>query len=88
MSHAFPLRILDIKFHACLGDQGGLGGRRVISSDTHIVKIWDQATGKNYTSIEPTEGGDINDVCVWPNSGAHTLASSHGVITHIICAGH
>ena len=63
-----PLRILDIKFHACQGDHGGLGGRRVISSDTHIVKIWDLASGTNYTSIEPTEG-DINDVCVWPNSG-------------------
>ena len=69
-----PLRILDIKFHACQGDHGGLGGRRVISSDTHIVKIWDLASGTNYTSIEPTEG-DINDVCVWPNSGERRRGS-------------
>ena len=46
---------------------------QVISSDTHIVKIWDLNTGKNYTSIEPTEG-DINDVVVWPNSGLIMLS--------------
>lgn len=36
------------------------------------MKIWDASTGAGYTSIEPTEG-DINDVCVWPNSGGVLL---------------
>ena len=63
------VRILDIKFHTCQGDHGGLGGRRIISTDTHIVKIWDVNNGQNYTSIEPADGHVINDVCVWPNSG-------------------
>ena len=72
-SHTHPCalalhRIVDVKFHSQEGDSGGLGGRRVISADTHIVKVWDMQTGQNYTSIEPTEG-DINDVCVWPHSG-------------------
>lgn len=39
-----------------------------MSADTKIVKIWDQATGKGFTSIEPE--ADINDVCLWPGSGA------------------
>lgn len=44
-------------------------GRKVISADTRIVKIWDAADGAPYTSIEPQGAGDINDVCVWPDSG-------------------
>jgi ribosome biogenesis protein ENP2 len=27
------------------------------------IKVWDPASGANYTSIEP--GQEINDVCVW-----------------------
>lgn len=55
--------IVDIKFHTGFG-----GERRVVSADTKIVKIWDQATGKGFTSVEPE--ADINDVCLWPGSGA------------------
>lgn len=44
-------------------------GRKVVSTDTRIVKVWGAADGAPYTSIEPPGAGDINDVCVWPNSG-------------------
>ena len=62
-----------------------------MSSDSHIVKIWDQQSGVNFTNIEPAEGS-INDVCLWKDSGLAMLACdapkiqvpSHGihVITH------
>lgn len=48
---------------------------RVVSSDRHIVKIWDINTGAGYTSIEPTEG-EVNDVCLWPKSGVGKLRAS------------
>lgn len=44
-------------------------GRKVVSADTRIVKVWGANDGAPYTSIEPPGAGDINDVCVWPNSG-------------------
>ena len=50
-----------------------LSGRKVVSSDSHIVKIWDQQTGVNFTNIEPAEAG-INDVCLWKDSGLAMLA--------------
>ncbi len=31
--------------------------------------MWDAATGANFTNIEPADGGDINDVCLWKDSG-------------------
>ena len=62
-----------------------------MSSDSHIVKIWDQQSGVNFTNIEPAEGS-INDVSLWKDSGLAMLACdapkiqvpSHGihVITH------
>jgi ribosome biogenesis protein ENP2 len=30
-------------------------------------------SGAAYTSIEPPEGADINDVCIWPGSGLMLL---------------
>ena len=44
-----------------------------MSSDSHIVKIWDQQTGVNFTNIEPPETG-INDICIWKDSGLAMLA--------------
>jgi ribosome biogenesis protein ENP2 len=32
------------------------------------LQVWDASSGEGYTSLEPPEG-DINDVCVWPDSG-------------------
>lgn len=46
-----------------------------MSTDTRIVKIWDASSGENFTNIEPAEGGDINDVCLWPDSGLIMVAS-------------
>ena len=40
---------------------------KVLSADKRIIKIWDQASGRPWTSVEPSV--DINDVCVVPNSG-------------------
>ena len=37
-------------------------------ADSHILKIWNQDTGRNFTSIEPPDGG-INDVCMWKDQG-------------------
>ena len=48
-------------------------GRKVVSSDSHIVKMWDQQTGVNFTNIEPSEGG-LNDICLWKDSGLVMLA--------------
>ncbi|KAJ3169537.1 Nucleolar protein 10 [Geranomyces variabilis] len=45
----------------------------VVSADTKIIKVWDKNTGKAFTSIEPPN--DINDVCVWDNSGLVMVAN-------------
>eukprot|EP00798_Chlamydomonas_sp_ICE-L_P005815 gene5815-6101_t len=67
--HMYGSKILDIKFHNGGASSSSINSKRyVISSDKHIIKVWDVANGAGYTSIEPTEG-QINDVCVWPNSG-------------------
>ena len=52
-----------------------MAGNKVMSTDTRIVKIWDASSGENFTNIEPEEGGDINDVCHWPDSGIIMVAS-------------
>ncbi|EEB08862.1 rRNA processing protein Enp2 [Schizosaccharomyces japonicus yFS275] len=40
---------------------------RVLSADSKIIKIWEKDHGTPFTSVEPTV--DINDVCVFPDSG-------------------
>ncbi|KAI8922448.1 WD40-repeat-containing domain protein [Powellomyces hirtus] len=45
----------------------------VVSADTKIIKIWNKDTGKAFTAIEPPT--DINDVCVWPDSGLVMVAN-------------
>ncbi|DBB18809.1 TPA: hypothetical protein ACH3X3_000404 [Trebouxia sp. C0006] len=70
--HMYGDKITDIKFHAAHGS-GGNAGRKIVSSDSHIVKIWDQQSGVNFTNIEPAEGS-INDVCLWKDSGLAMLA--------------
>ncbi|XP_019376290.1 PREDICTED: nucleolar protein 10 isoform X1 [Gavialis gangeticus] len=39
----------------------------IISADSRIIKMWNRDTGKIFTSMEPEH--DINDVCLYPNSG-------------------
>lgn len=51
-------------------------GRKVVSADTRIVKVWDANDGTPFTSIEPQGVGDINDVCLWPDSGEPSHHSS------------
>ncbi|MBA0859464.1 hypothetical protein Goshw_007128, partial [Gossypium schwendimanii] len=67
--HMYGSPILDIKWHNTLNfDQP-----KLITTDTHIVKIWDPETGEGMTSIEPTAGA-INDICVFNDSGLMLLA--------------
>ena len=66
--HMYDSKIVDIKFHT-----GGFGGeterQRVISTDRHIIKIWDASSGEGYTNIEPADGSDINDIAVNRDTG-------------------
>ncbi|RZC57429.1 hypothetical protein C5167_004735 [Papaver somniferum] len=43
-------------------------GTKLITTDSHIVRIWDPERGDNITSIEPT-GGTINDALIFDKSG-------------------
>ena len=59
-------------WHACCdlaAASAAAAGTKILSSDRRIVKVWDAATGANFTNIEPADGGDINDVCLWKDSG-------------------
>ncbi|KAI3925811.1 hypothetical protein MKX01_003370 [Papaver californicum] len=67
--HMYGSPILDIKWHQTLNSEG----TKLITTDSHIVRIWDPETGDNITSIEPT-GGTINDICVFDKSGLMLLA--------------
>ncbi|MCL7037221.1 hypothetical protein MKW94_005171, partial [Papaver nudicaule] len=67
--HMYGSPILDIKWHQTLNSEG----TKLITTDNHIVRIWDPQTGDNITSIEPTSG-TINDICVFDKSGLMLLA--------------
>ncbi|KAK8514652.1 hypothetical protein V6N13_103191 [Hibiscus sabdariffa] len=67
--HMYGSPILDIKWHSTLN----FDRPKLITTDTHIVKIWDPETGEGMTSIEPTAGA-INDICVFNDSGLMVLA--------------
>ncbi|CAO2831618.1 unnamed protein product [Amaranthus hypochondriacus] len=62
--HMYGSPILDIKWHQTLNSQHS----KLITTDSHIVRLWDPETGEGMTSIEPT-GGAINDICVIRESG-------------------
>ena len=56
--------------HYLLGSE-----KRILSSDSRSIKIWNTSNGKNYTSIEPPEeAGEINDVCWIRDSGLFIAA--------------
>ncbi|XP_077668651.1 nucleolar protein 10 isoform X2 [Eretmochelys imbricata] len=57
--HQYGLPIKSIQFQDPLD--------LIISADSRIVKMWNKDTGKIFTSMEPEH--DINDVCLYPNSG-------------------
>ncbi|KAG5142412.1 hypothetical protein JHK82_018107 [Glycine max] len=67
--HMYGSSILDIKWHRTLNYEQPM----LITSDNHVVRIWDPETGEGLTSIEPTTG-TINDVCTFPGSGLILLA--------------
>uniref|UniRef100_A0AAQ4RF80 Nucleolar protein 10 n=1 Tax=Gasterosteus aculeatus aculeatus TaxID=481459 RepID=A0AAQ4RF80_GASAC len=61
--HNYNLPIKSLNFH----DQLDL----VVSADAKIIKMWNKDTGKAFSSIQPQT--NINDVCVYPNSGEKNL---------------
>jgi ribosome biogenesis protein ENP2 len=62
--HQYGYPINSITFHSA---------GKIISSDTKIVKMWDKETGDIFTNIEGPS--DINDVCVFENSGLVMMAN-------------
>ncbi|KAK4345633.1 hypothetical protein RND71_035809 [Anisodus tanguticus] len=67
--HMYGSPILNIKWHKTLNTER----TKLITADSHIVRIWDPETGEGMTSIEPT-GGRINDLCAFTGSGLMLLA--------------
>ncbi|XP_061356188.1 uncharacterized protein LOC133300623 [Gastrolobium bilobum] len=67
--HMYGSSILDIKWHRTLNYEQPM----LITSDSHVVRIWDPETGEGVASIEPS-AGTINDVCTFPGSGLILLA--------------
>ncbi|GJN01068.1 hypothetical protein PR202_ga18303 [Eleusine coracana subsp. coracana] len=80
--HMYDSPILNIKWHQTLNSTEP----KLITADKHIVRVWDPNTGNNMTSIEP-DGGAINDVCIFQNSGLMLLALDNSQIpAHFIPA--
>ncbi|XP_075512811.1 uncharacterized protein LOC142548404 [Primulina tabacum] len=67
--HMYGSPILNIRWHKTLNSEQA----KLITTDKHIVRIWDPETGEGMTSIEPT-AGKINDTCVFSQSGLILLA--------------
>lgn len=67
--HMYGSPILRIKWHKSLNSERP----KLITTDKHIVRIWDPETGETMTSIEPT-AGRINDMCISEGSGLILLA--------------
>ena len=75
--HNFGLPIKTLRFH----HQSDL----VLSIDSRILKIWEQDTGKPFTSIEPES--KLNNLCVFPDSGLLFLANeAPKILTYYIPA--
>lgn len=67
--HMYGSPILNIKWHKTLNTER----TKLITADSHIVRVWDPETVEGMTSIEPT-GGRINDLCAFTGSGLMLLA--------------
>ncbi|KAL0662866.1 hypothetical protein Bca4012_099703 [Brassica carinata] len=79
--HMYESPILSIKWQRTLNTQEP----KLITTDKHIVRIWDPNTGEGMTSIQPTthmslSGGEINDICVFPGSGLMLMALNSSLI--------
>ncbi|XP_007933320.1 nucleolar protein 10 [Orycteropus afer afer] len=57
--HQYGLPIKSVHFQESLD--------LILSADSRIIKMWNKHSGKIFTSLEPEH--DINDVCLYPNSG-------------------
>lgn len=75
--HMYGSPIVDLKF--CTGGIDLGDTKSVMSTDRHIVKVWDTTTGKSLLNIEPGKGL-INDVCLWKGSGLVMVASEESKI--------
>ncbi|XP_051138848.1 uncharacterized protein LOC127256742 [Andrographis paniculata] len=67
--HMYGSPILNIKWHKTLNSEQP----KLVTTDQHIVRIWDPQTGDGMTSIEPA-AGKINDTCIFKDSGLILLA--------------
>ncbi|CEP06974.1 hypothetical protein [Parasitella parasitica] len=65
--YGFPIKTIHFHKGAAGVSDSETGGDKVIVADCKIVKIWDRASGKHFTSIEPET--DINDVATVEDSG-------------------
>jgi ribosome biogenesis protein ENP2 len=65
--YGFPIKTIHFHKGSAGANDSENGGDKVIVADCKIVKIWDRASGKHFTSIEPET--DINDVTTVDDSG-------------------
>ncbi|KAF3332315.1 nucleolar protein 10 [Carex littledalei] len=73
--HFYGEAISSIKWHQTLNSTEP----KLISADSHVVRIWDPNTGDDTAKVE-SSGGSINDVCIFRNSGLMLLALDNGQI--------
>ncbi|CAG9466800.1 unnamed protein product [Pedinophyceae sp. YPF-701] len=82
--HMYGEPIIDIKWHEHGADdeRGAVGsGRRIVSTDARICKIWDASDGSPFTSIQPADkSGDVQDCCVFARSGLVMLACDSSLV--------
>ncbi|KAJ3691168.1 hypothetical protein LUZ61_020332 [Rhynchospora tenuis] len=73
--HFYGETISSIKWHQTLN----LTEPKLITADSHVVRIWDPNTGDDMAKVE-SSGATINDVCIFRNSGLLLLALDNGQI--------
>ncbi|KAI8910135.1 WD40-repeat-containing domain protein [Gorgonomyces haynaldii] len=72
MRHPAPILIKDHQYGFPIKSLTFHQSGNCISADTKICKIWNKETGNIFTNIEPPS--DINDVCVFKDSGLIMMA--------------
>ncbi|KAJ3306289.1 hypothetical protein HDV03_000211 [Kappamyces sp. JEL0829] len=78
LRNPMPLLIKDHQYGYPINSLAFHSSGKVISSDTKIVKMWDKDDGKIFTNIESP--ADINDTCVFGDSGLVMLANEGSLI--------
>ncbi|KAK2080674.1 hypothetical protein QBZ16_000528 [Prototheca wickerhamii] len=56
-------------------------GPQIVSSDRHVIRVWDAASGAGTANIEPREAGDINDVCELEERATPTVYDDYRFVT-------